>query len=293
MFKKMSQENLTNKIRLVFFGSLGLLVGCLFLFYFQSPSWLIYDFAQKLTAPTEQSAVGLVVVDQMSLDRLAEEGVVFPLPRQLFGAVADVAKLADAKAVFFDLMFTEASSYGDEDDKIFADLLQNSKVPIFFPAKSAKGTVKEPLTALKNVARGLGAINFSAESDGIFRRTPDLIDGVVSLPQSLYSNLTGVSATQHASLQANYTEKAFPYISLYNVLKIYREIQDGNKPSLDLAEMRNRVWIVGYTAPSLLDLKPMPLDHTAPGMLITATGIANRFLGQGRNVILRRRLPAS
>jgi adenylate cyclase len=281
MLKKMSKDNWTNRVRAVFFASLGLLVGCLFLFSFQSPSWLIYDFAQKLSAPSEQSAVGLVVVDQMSLDRLAEEGVVFPLPRQLYGAVAEVAKEAKAKAVFFDLMFTETSSYGNEDDKLFAELLKRSKVPIFFPAKSAKGSVKEPLAVLKEVSKGLGAVNFRPESDGIFRRTPDLIEGEISLPQSLYTDLTGFTEAHQRSLQANYSEKAFPFISLYNVLKIYRDLQDGKKPSVDLTEMGQRIWVVGYSAPSLFDLKPMPLDHAAPGMLITATGIANRFLRQG------------
>ena len=229
--------------------------------------------------------MGLVVVDQKSLDRLEAEGVVFPLPRQIYGAVVEVAKISKAKAVVFDILFTEPSSYGPEDDRLFADLIQKSGLPVFFPAASFNGSVKEPITIIKAQAKSLGAVNFMAESDGVIRKTPDYLpfgdQQIISLPQTVFLSLGGNGEQKNRSLQTNYSEKAFPKISLYDLLKVYRDFQDGKVPSIDLEFLKHRTWIVGYTAPGLHDLKPMPLNHEAPGMLLHATGIANRFSGQG------------
>ncbi|MGZ3691004.1 MAG: hypothetical protein ACXVAX_05860, partial [Pseudobdellovibrio sp.] len=76
-----------SKFRSVLFAVIGLCVGLIFLFLIHRPSWMMFDFAQRQLVAQEQNTVALVVVDQKSLDRLAGEGVVFPLPRQLFGAL--------------------------------------------------------------------------------------------------------------------------------------------------------------------------------------------------------------
>lgn len=271
--------------RSLLFAVLGILFGILVHYFAQRPSWIFFDFAQKVTAPEMQNAVGLVVVDQKSLDRLESEGVVFPLPRQIYGAVVEVAKISKAKAVAFDILFTEPSSYGQEDDHLFADLIRKSGLPVFFPAASFNGSVKEPIAILKAQANSLGAVNFPAEADGVIRKVPDYLSfgdrQTLSLPQTVFLSLGGNAEHKNRSLQTNYSESAFPKISLYDVLKVYRDSQDGKVSGIDLENFKNRIWVVGYTAPGLHDLKPMPLNHQAPGMLLHATGIANRFSGQG------------
>lgn len=285
MFKRFFFGRNLKLFRAFLFAALGTSIGILTLYFAQRPSWIFFDFAQKMTAPEIQNAVGLVVVDQKSLDRLEAEGVVFPLPRQVYGAVTEVAKFSNAKAVVFDILFTEPSSYGTEDDALFAELMKKSGLPIFFPAASFDGSVKEPIAILKAQAKSLGGVNLWAEADGIFRKVPDYLPfgdrQIFSLPQAVYLALGGNAEKENDSLQTSYAERGFPKISLYDVLKVYRDLQDKKVPSIDLSHLKNKTWIIGYTAPGLHDLKPMPLNHEASGMLLHATGIANRFNGQG------------
>jgi hypothetical protein len=65
-----------------------------------------------------------VQVDQSSLDSLAAEGVTWPWPRQVYAPLFE--RLAMADAVFVDIIFSEPSSYGDEDDTILAASLAHS-----------------------------------------------------------------------------------------------------------------------------------------------------------------------
>ncbi|MGZ3690389.1 MAG: adenylate/guanylate cyclase domain-containing protein, partial [Pseudobdellovibrio sp.] len=194
--------------------------------------------------------------------------------------LSEVAAHAQAKALVFDLLFTEDSSYGPEDDRMFADLLAKSKVPVFFPAAHSSGAVKDPIPVLKKTATGLGRVDFSNDGDGVFRHVPDLLEASdvnsVTLPQKVFSYFNPGSFLSYDWLY-NYKEQAFPVISLYDVLKIYRELQENKNSSADLAAFKNKIWVVGYSAPGLHDLKPTSIDKQAPGFMLQATALANRF----------------
>ena len=85
--------------------------------------------------------VVVVTVDQPDLDFFKNQGVVWPWPRQLYAHIIDYCKQAGAKAVIFDLLFTEASSYGPEDDNRLAQAAAaagNVALP-FFLTREEKG----------------------------------------------------------------------------------------------------------------------------------------------------------
>lgn len=70
----------------------------------------------KPSAATEQ--VKLVLLDQYSLDWASQNmGLSWPWPREVYGALLDYLKRNGAKAVVFDVLYTEASSYGVADDE--------------------------------------------------------------------------------------------------------------------------------------------------------------------------------
>ena len=281
MFKGIGSLGLYTKWVFWLSGLFGLVVGLLSFFVFQRPSLIAFDIIQQTRLQNTQSEVALIVLDQKSLDALQAEGVVFPLPRQIFGAVANVAQKLKAKALVFDILFTENSSYGTDDDKVFADMLAQAKVPAFFPAASAKGTVKKPIKALTDVATALGRVDFDNDADGTFRRVPAKLQNDLTLPAVVLQHFNKANLETHKDILENYKEDAYSVHSVYELLKYYRDLEDGKTSSLDLSSLENKIWVVGYTAPGLYDLKPMSSDKKAPGMLIVANSIANKLSNTG------------
>jgi len=64
--------------------------------------------------------IRIILLDQNSLDWAKEEnGLTWPWPREIYGAIVNYCKRSGAKALAFDVLFTEPSSYGVEDDEAF------------------------------------------------------------------------------------------------------------------------------------------------------------------------------
>ena len=106
--------------RIAFISLTSLLLSALtltpFFFNFELKG---YDLLSRMLNPARGAQEIVVVqVDQPSLDSLAAEGVTWPWPRQLYAPLME--RLSQADAVFVDIIFSEPSSYGSEDDGIFA-----------------------------------------------------------------------------------------------------------------------------------------------------------------------------
>jgi adenylate cyclase len=153
-----------------------------------------------LPGPSPQVVV--VTVDQPDLDFFKKQGITWPWPRQVYAPLIDYCRWAGAKAVIFDVLFTEASSYGPEDDQRFAQAAAaagNVVVPFFLtrdakppnpsepallhkagltipgPAphhQSIYRAVVTPIPPLLAAAGALGNVESSPDPDGIYRRVP-------------------------------------------------------------------------------------------------------------------------
>ena len=117
---------LNNKlIRGLFAGIVG---GTLALIFWASgfiDAWEAksYDWRVALMAKPGKatSNISLVLLDQNSLDWGKEvNALTWPWPREIYGAIVNFCKRSGAKAVAFDVLFTDPSSYGVEDDAAFA-----------------------------------------------------------------------------------------------------------------------------------------------------------------------------
>jgi adenylate cyclase len=188
---------------------IGLLAwGFVLLLYFgnllESYELRTYDQLSRLKAngsPAPEEVV-LIVVDQNSLEAARKEGINWPWPRQMYAPILQFCASAGAKAVAFDILFTEPSSYGVEDDKLLAEAIQaNGKalLPIFLsnqkrplppyekglldrislPVKNDSARNPEPylssllpIQILGESARALGNVATVPDSDGIYRRIP-------------------------------------------------------------------------------------------------------------------------
>lgn len=73
------------------------------------------------------SQITTIMIDQTSLDEAeALFGVSWIWPRQIYAYILSFCQRAEAKAVVFDLLFTESSGYGVEDDLLFAEAISNA-----------------------------------------------------------------------------------------------------------------------------------------------------------------------
>ena len=181
---------------------------------FQPLEWKSWDARVQLLAdPSRADAdIVLLAVDQSSLDVYEkEQGLGWPWPRQIYAPILDFLKAGGAKAVFFDLILSEASTYGIDDDRLFAEAMAragNVFLPIFLstdegepdksaeqvlgrsalgpgagpggtvPSSSEAGTVPParsaslPVDELAVAAVKMGNVQFVPDGDSVYRRLP-------------------------------------------------------------------------------------------------------------------------
>jgi len=157
-----------------------------------------YDLFSRYLNPIRSSGnIIIVQVDQESIDALSKEGITWPWPRQIYAPIIEY--LSQADAVFIDILFTEPSSYGQEDDKILTDAFKkasNVYLPIFLSrqqesmpseeekfikhiaikdkvsAGSISNSVITPIDIFKSAIRGAGNVTISPDEDGVYRGIP-------------------------------------------------------------------------------------------------------------------------
>ena len=167
--------------------------------------WKSWDARLRLLAQPERAGQDIVIflIDQDSLDFYEkQQGLPWPWPRQLYSAVIDYLRTGGAKAVFFDLLFSESSRSGVEDDEdmarateragnVFLALSLSRKEGSGDPAPAealerfalqkddlpersfaAARSASLPVNVLLRAARGAGNVLFIPDDDSIFRRIP-------------------------------------------------------------------------------------------------------------------------
>ncbi|MFH1829226.1 MAG: adenylate/guanylate cyclase domain-containing protein [Pseudomonadota bacterium] len=160
--------------------------------------------ALRLAVQGSGENVALLYVDEPSLVTMKEMGISWPWPRELYAGALDFAKRGGAKAVVFDLFFSEDSSYGLGDDESFAkgirqgppayfvifaskhetadyppiinDVLERSRVPFEGEppsfVQSARSLQSLPVPEIADTATGFGNAETKPDVDGIYRRVP-------------------------------------------------------------------------------------------------------------------------
>lgn len=158
-----------------------------------------YDlFSRHLNPSASSDDIVIIKIDQESLDdTLNQEGIPWPWPRQIY--VRLVEYLSESDAVFIDILFTEHSSYGIDDDAVFAEFVRkagNVYLPVFLtkqqkvmtledekfisriaiesgaPSVSGFNSAITPIDVLKDSVAGSGNVTISPDKDGVYRRMP-------------------------------------------------------------------------------------------------------------------------
>jgi len=112
------------------------LVGASMAFLLFLPGWLdvwenkTWDWrVNAMAKPVKTSDnIRLILLDQNSLDWAKEEnGLAWPWPREVYTAIIQFCQRNGAKSLAFDVLFTEPSKYGVEDDRSFAAAIRDFK----------------------------------------------------------------------------------------------------------------------------------------------------------------------
>ncbi len=162
-----------------------------------------YDLRMRLMRrdrPQPENVV-LFYVDEPSLRTMEAQGVNWPWPRELYAMALDFCRRGGARAVVFDLFFSEESVYGVADDEAFArgveagppadfvlflsevppsddpreaTVLAKSHIPFakpfpgWMPREHSLASL--PIAPLVTAAHGFGNAQIPPDEDGIYRR---------------------------------------------------------------------------------------------------------------------------
>jgi adenylate cyclase len=297
--------------------------------------WRASQMAKK-GAATE--SICSIMIDQASLDAAKDVekgfGLGWPWPRQVYAYILDFCRRAEAKAVIFDILYTEHSTESVADDEALGEAIARG-VPFVIALPVGVGTEQPwpetaayrlpmasdisgltpemiaaasrmkasfPIPPVSSNATILANIISEPDKDAIFRRlqpfrifdnrlvpslglaavmatTPDAAIRVARGRMHIGSRSIPLDRHGAAILRfrgRTQTHKAF---NAYSVLQSEYNLQAGERPTIDPAELKGKYVIVGMTAPALMDLKPTPMGKTYPGMEIHATFLDNLLSG--------------
>jgi adenylate cyclase len=258
----------------------------------------------------------LVYLDDVSLRSMEDQfQIKYPWPREIHAATVDVLRQAGAKAIIYDFLFTSGSSYGEDDDKAFAKAMKAHgkvvigmqvtgsdqpeargafmqlpplhRLPAAGPLWDVARGVDHPHEPLWSAAYGVGDTNFDQDSDGLGRKTRL----AVSLEDQGFPSLAYAAAlavgVQPAltplgkqDLLFRQPPKADQVSNLFDITASKAKLDAGAQPLIDLSRFKDKIVLIGSSAPGLKDLRPTPMGKDLPGVFVQAVALDNLLRGE-------------
>lgn len=279
---------------------------------FQRLENILYDSRMVHTAsynrPSDEIAV--ILVDQDSIDWANQElGWSWPWERKAYGQIVDFFNLGNAAAVTFDVLFTEPSVYGPEDDATFAqfcsdygrvvqtvffDQQHGNKTewkesaplpPVSFGNEFGTEPMLFPIDEISKTTAVLGSITSTSDSDKTIRRAsayrkygsyyiPTLgLAPLFAAGEETPDPLIEPKEGRYLRFQ-NSLENYVPY-SAGQILQSYYAIQEGKEPLLEPKMFEDMYVFFGFYAPGLFDICSTPISATYPGVGVHITFLDN------------------
>ncbi len=289
---------------------------------FESQENILYDLCLRLRPLQKISSdIAIVEIDDETLHQLGQ----WPLPRDFHASLLDILKEFGAKAVIFDLIFSESTDH----DPVFAESIKNAGqvyLPEVFdvPGKLNSRKLLErphsllaPLTeVLANNVAAKGHINVIVDPDGKFRRVPLFVKDEQGLAPQLglqavcgFLNLNcshlrfshdevmiddrlRIPVDDFNTLLVNYPgrwKESFEHFSYLEILAAYKEWRTHQGDPGRLSQLKGKVCFVGLTAAGTVDLKASPLENNYPMLGVHASifnsVLEERFLRRASPVV--------
>jgi CHASE2 domain-containing sensor protein len=259
----------------------------------------------RLIVPQPDPDIVIVDIDEASLAAMSQDYGRWPWPRQVLGEFLEQLEKQQPEAVVFDILFSDADVYNPDSDAYFdaaiantsntyfpmlrldpsADALSQVK-PAMIPGVTplpeaqpdAKATVAMVLPHFQSALDGgrLGLHNIYPDSDGVARRynvyREDYGWRLPTLPSRIAQDM-GWPQPDAQQVLLNWRGKPFTYRHV-SFSDVFADMASKEKKRPQ-DEFKNKIVIIGSTAPSLFDIKATPMDRMFPGVEILATAIDN------------------
>jgi adenylate cyclase len=159
--------------------------------------------------------IALIVLDQASLDWAQEvNGLSWPWPRETYAVVADFCRRAGAKALAFDMLYTEPSVYSVYDDQAFgAAVAENGRVAASVVLSRNEGTESWPAGLRQPPLVVAGLEQWLARSERL-KRELEFPRATFPIPE-LASQARVLANTQFAPDPADGVYRRVPLFSLF------------------------------------------------------------------------------
>jgi adenylate cyclase len=227
-------------------------------------------FAIRGSQPPPTDVVN-VLIDDASFDELGEQ---WPFPRRMHARVIDSVRRAGARVIAYDIQFTEETERAEDTALIRAVSRADGRVVLAttevneFGESAVFGGDENVRAAGARVGNAL----LPADDDGVNRRVPYSIDGMVGFAVAAVETAQGRSVDPEgfddggAWIDYHGPPGAVPAVSFSRVLR----------GDYDRALVRDKVVVVGMSAPSLQDLHPTSAsgDRKMSGVEVHANAIS-------------------
>ncbi len=238
----------------------------------------------------------------------------YPWPRELHGKLLQEIIKQKPKAIIYDILFSDQDNQAEHNDETktasddaFAKVIQQTN-NIYFPilrlsaendadsdiilgkygsALGFTATEKADPTArislqLPGIAAAidtgrLGNVQYIEDPDGVGRRYLLYTEAygwrIPSLPARLARDLNyPIPVQESIRLHWRGKKSSYNHISFYD---LYDDFFNHQNPKRATDELKDKIVIIGATAPSLGDRRNTPLDSLYPGVEMLATAISN------------------
>jgi adenylate cyclase len=238
------------------------------------------------------SEIGIVKIDEKSIAELGR----FPWSRVQYVNLLERLSAAGAKAVLFDVIFSESET-GKIDKSLAAAVKKAGNVGLavmfdFDKDLSVTGST-HTLAEIEKGAAGLGHINFISEHDGVVRRNQLLVEVDGKKLPSL-----GLNGAMMASGEKEVVAEAYDIklgkrnipVDANDFMWINYTGPPGRYPSYSFtdivhgrvnpAQLKGKVLFVGATALGVYDMRVTPFSGNTPGVEVHATIADNILTGR-------------
>ncbi|MDX2227466.1 MAG: CHASE2 domain-containing protein [Verrucomicrobiae bacterium] len=268
---------------------------------FRSVDLKIFDTLTRLTADPARipDNIVLVLIDEASMKQGADHPELgrWPWSRNAFSALIATLKASGARAIVFDILFSEPSAPEkiDNDDR-FAAYLGTGNVFI------ARTEQVRPLDSLSQSAT-VGHVDVHTDTDGVIRRLRRtgrdqlLFEAVHQTSPSRFPG-DDILLRFYAPYAGGWQKRSYPAAALaLGGLTLMKQVAasgdefDPRHVDRALAQMtaknppdqadrfRDKIVFVGTIAAGTYDTKASPLSPVEPGVVIQATALANGLNG--------------
>jgi adenylate cyclase len=257
-----------------------------------------YDLRVRLLAPSTRPSDDIVVVliDQASIDwAYQERGWSWPWPRKAYAELIDYMRIGGANAIAFDVIFSEPSLYGEDDDEAFIRAnrsFDRTVHTVFFATLSGRSSswpadLESPVFSLSGfepILPGFDLLNLLSDEDAegrqVLAQFP--IEGLMQTAGAV-GNITGKADEdgifRRGRLFTLFDGKAVPGLSAASLLV------SGSDTALSYDEKKRHIQWGDYAIPvdkngaSLLRFKGGGMDRYAPYWAMDILKSAEAYAG--------------